>query len=115
MAFSELEQEMDEVAGELDVARKRLTETQAALASSKAEQAAADAEFKRDVHARLAEAGQRAASAEQELIKARERNRLQTLIAPVAGTVQQLDVHTVGGVVTPAQPLMQIIPAGRRT
>ena len=33
--------------------------------------------------------------------------------APVATpTVQQLDVHTVGGVVTPAQPLMQIVPAG---
>ena len=32
------------------------------------------------------------------------------LTAPVGGTVQQLAVHTVGGVVTPAQPLMVIVP-----
>ena len=32
------------------------------------------------------------------------------LTAPVAGTVQQLNVHTVGGVVTTAQSLMEIVP-----
>ena len=33
------------------------------------------------------------------------------LTAPVDGTVQQLAIHTVGGVVTPAQPLMTIVPS----
>ncbi|BBA32640.1 HlyD family secretion protein [Methylocaldum marinum] len=33
-----------------------------------------------------------------------------TLAAPVDGVVQQLAVHTVGGVVTPAQPLLVIVP-----
>lgn len=32
------------------------------------------------------------------------------LLAPVEGTVQQLAVHTVGGVITPAQVLMVIVP-----
>lgn len=32
------------------------------------------------------------------------------LTSPVDGTVQQLVVHTVGGVVTPAQPVMVIVP-----
>lgn len=31
--------------------------------------------------------------------------------APVAGTVQQLAVHTVGGVVTPAQALLVVVPS----
>jgi len=112
MKFSEEEQTLDEAEGELDVAQKRLIETQAALESAKAQLAASEAEFTRDVHMRLTEARQKAISIEQELIKADERNRQQTLVAPVDGTVQQLDVHTVGGVVTPAQPLMQIVPAG---
>lgn len=30
--------------------------------------------------------------------------------SPVSGTVNELQVHTVGGVVTPAQPLMTILP-----
>lgn len=32
------------------------------------------------------------------------------LAAPVDGTVQQLALHTVGGVVTPAQTVMMIVP-----
>src|SRR5690606_30701874 len=39
------------------------------------------------------------------------RNQLMELRAPVAGTVQQLAVHTVGGVVTSAQPLLMVVPS----
>ena len=45
-----------------------------------------------------------------DLSKAEQRTKLQQLTAPVSGMVQQLAVHTVGGVVTPAQALMVIVP-----
>jgi len=48
----------------------------------------------------------------QHLAKAGQRERLTTLKAPVAGTVQQLSMHTEGGVVTEAKPLMVIVPDG---
>lgn len=32
--------------------------------------------------------------------------------APIGGTVHQLAIHTVGGVITPAEALMQIVPQG---
>ncbi len=47
----------------------------------------------------------------EELTKMRRRQALTRLTAPVAGTVQQLAIHTVGGVVTEAQPLMAVVPA----
>lgn len=47
---------------------------------------------------------------EQELAKAKERDRLQILRAPMDGIVQQLAVHTVGGIVQGAQTLMMITP-----
>lgn len=47
---------------------------------------------------------------QQELIKSVERQRQQTLRAPVSGVIQQLAVHTLGGVVTTAQPLMVLVP-----
>ncbi|MGH9960485.1 MAG: HlyD family efflux transporter periplasmic adaptor subunit, partial [Pyrinomonadaceae bacterium] len=50
------------------------------------------------------------AGLEQERIKAKQRVRLQQLRAPVSGEVQQLAVHTIGGVVTPAQELLRIVP-----
>jgi hemolysin D len=46
----------------------------------------------------------------EELKKVKEKHRLSTITAPIAGTVQQLAIHTVGGVVTPAQALMLIVP-----
>ena len=39
---------------------------------------------------------------------------MQTLRAPVGGTVEQLAPHTIGGVVTPAQTLMVIVPDGSK-
>lgn len=54
---------------------------------------------------------QKAASLTQELRKAQQRDHLMSLTAPVDGTVQQLAIHTVGGVVTAAQPLMVVVPS----
>lgn len=47
-------------------------------------------------------------------MKATQRRGYQTLSAPVDGTVQQLSIHTIGGVVTPAQQLLVIVPRDSR-
>jgi multidrug resistance efflux pump len=46
----------------------------------------------------------------EELRKSDRRRTFQTLRAPVDGTVQQLTLSTIGGVVQPAQALMVPIP-----
>ncbi len=56
------------------------------------------------------ETGHKLRSIEQELIKARSRQKAQHLLSPINGIVQQLTMHTVGGIVTPAQELMVIVP-----
>lgn len=47
---------------------------------------------------------------QEEVTKAGQRSRFQQLKAPTTGTVQQLAVHTIGGVVEAAKPLMVIVP-----
>lgn len=108
----ELEEQQVDIEGQLAVEKQRLLETGAARHAIQGQRHQAVAEFMRTTYADLAEARKRAGSFEQELIKAEERLRLTTLRAPLAGTVQQLAVHTVGGVVTPAQQLMLLVPAG---
>lgn len=49
------------------------------------------------------------------LAKAQQQRRMQRLTAPVDGVVQQLAVHTVGGVVEAAKPLMVVVPEGALT
>lgn len=51
-------------------------------------------------------------SSTQELAKATELSANQVLYAPVDGTVQQLGIHTIGGVVTEAKLLMKLAPHG---
>jgi hemolysin D len=46
----------------------------------------------------------------EELIKTRDNSAKQIIYAPVAGRVQELAVHSIGGVVTEAQQLMLIVP-----
>ena len=36
--------------------------------------------------------------------------QIQTIKAPIDGFVNKIEIHTIGGVVTPAQPLMSIVP-----
>ncbi len=69
------------------------------------------AEYERGLFDELAKAEQKAAGLVQDIIKAEQRTSLQKLTAPVDGVVQQLGIHTIGGVVTPAQALMVIVPA----
>lgn len=47
----------------------------------------------------------------QDAMRAEARSKLLRLTSPVDGTVQQLTVHTVGGVVPAAQQLMIIVPS----
>src|SRR5215467_12503105 len=68
------------------------------------------AEYQRTLLDELAKAEQKAAGLAQDVIKAEQRTKLQYLIAPVDGVVQQLAIHTIGGVVTPAQALAVIVP-----
>lgn len=56
------------------------------------------------------EARRRLRNIEQELVKAHIRHQERYLHAPIDGIVQQLAVHTVGGIATPAQQLMVIVP-----
>jgi membrane fusion protein, hemolysin D len=107
-----LEREQERIEQEQDLAssRAKATEIRAALAEAQQQQATLAAETRRQLLDQQNLAEQKAASLGQELIKADQRGRLMRLTAPVSGTVQQLAINTVGGVVTPAQPLMVIVP-----
>lgn len=112
--FLKLKEELIRAEQDLINALARLTESRAAIASIEQQRAQVAAQFTRDRLTELATAEQKAGSLEQELIKAQQRQGQQQLIAPVDGIVQQLAIHTIGGVVTPAQPLMVIVPESQK-
>lgn len=67
-------------------------------------------DFKLDCGEKLLQATQQAAHLKSQLVQAEQNQNYNQLRAPESGYVQQLAIHTVGGVVTPAQPLLVIVP-----
>ena len=110
LEYTETERERIERVQELAGARQRLTLEAAAFAEAQNNLQAITAEFARLTRTELAQAETRALALSKELVKATHTDQRQRLTAPVDGTVQQLAVHTVGGVVTPAQPLLVVVP-----
>lgn len=110
-AFLELKQDLVETEGDLSIERHRVKEATAGIETLERRRASVIAGFRAEANQELSEALQQVSGLAQELRKAEERNRLRQLRAPVDGVVQQLAVHTVGGVVQPAQSLMVIVPA----
>jgi hemolysin D len=83
---------------------------QSQLASARHQKTSLTAELRKTEQDALNEANRLMAASAQDVLKARAHGALLKLTSPVDGTVQQLMVHTVGGVVPAAQPLMQIVP-----
>jgi hemolysin D len=99
---------------ELTVQKSRRQEAEAAVAAIRETRRQAEAEYRHTLSDELAKTEQKASGLAQELIKAEQKTRLQRLVAPVDGMVQQLAIHTVGGVVTPAQALLVLVPSDSR-
>lgn len=101
-----------EIERDLATQLARRKEIEAALTESRLARTAYVADVRRQLEERHAKARLEAAQLAQHGAKTQQREQLMRLVAPVTGTVQQLSVHSPGGVVTPAQVLMTVVPEG---
>ena len=92
--------------------RHRIRQLDSEIATARRRREETVAAFRHRAAASRVDALARMESARLELRGARLRTERNRLRAPVDGTVQQLSVHTVGGVVRPAEPLMVVVPEG---
>jgi hemolysin D len=99
-----------ELEQDLATARARREEIKASIAQAEQTRAAWIADTLKTLHERHAKADSQQKQLQAEGNKASQRERLTNLVAPVDGTVQQLAIHTAGGVVTPAQVLLVVVP-----
>jgi hemolysin D len=114
LTYFEILQLVVEQQEDLSVQKSHLHEAEAAAAALRETRGQAVAEYRHTLSDELAKAEQKANGLTQDLIKAEQKTRLQLLTAPVDGVVQQLAIHTVGGVVTPAQSLLVVVPSDSR-
>jgi hemolysin D len=110
MDFLQAEGQRIDKTQELAGQQKKLMQDQAALAEAEKHYRAMRSEFQQTKQAELSVLETKGASLAHEVTKAGQKADLQRLVTPIDGVVQQLAVHTVGGVVTPAQPLLIVVP-----
>ncbi|CAI1618335.1 HlyD family type I secretion periplasmic adaptor subunit [Serratia fonticola] len=104
------EQEKVSLQNELFIQRNRLQELSSAIEVQKQELSSIEAQFINNATEKLNQARDSIAQYEQEIAKNQKRKDILRLTSPVSGTVQQLAIHSVGGVVTEAQPLLAVVP-----
>jgi hemolysin D len=114
IAYFEILQTLVEQQEDLGVQKSHLREAEAAAAAILETRSQTEAEYRHALSDDLIKAEQKASGIAQDLIKAEQRTKLQLLTAPVDGVVQQLAIHTVGGVVAPAQSLLMVVPSDSR-
>lgn len=114
IARLESQQQLVETRSELAITRSKIASLDAAIAGLDDKIVATGAEIRTNAMGELSKARERMRAAEEALAKATRRAELQTLRAPIDGTVQQLHVASVGAVVTPAQQLLSIVPEDDR-
>ncbi|WBA81434.1 HlyD family type I secretion periplasmic adaptor subunit [Endozoicomonas sp. GU-1] len=111
MQFLELERERIEAEEALNSQRAMLKQAKADVSVIQNQIASHKASARKESLRLIDELRRQMDGIGQELVKAQKLHGYQTIRSPIEGKVQQLQVHTLGGAVQPAQVLMQIVPA----
>jgi hemolysin D len=109
---AEQDRALERVSQERDLATAlaRRAEAQAAIKEGAESAKAYRSETLRNLQDRATQAELKFKQLSEAVVKAQTRRKQTQLSAPVAGTVQQLAIHTSGGVVTAAQVLAVVVP-----
>jgi hemolysin D len=114
IAYLEAQTRLVEQQNERILQQRKLAEIDAARRALARQLDQTRSGFERQVLSDLSDAQKKVDEYSQDLVKAERKIDEQVLRSPIDGTVQQLALHTVGGVVTAAQQLMLIVPSDSR-
>jgi hemolysin D len=108
------QQQLADTGPNVALAQAQQTAALASVAALQQQRAETQGQYAAGILNDLEQAEQKIGESSQDLVKANQAVGLTTLRSPISGTVQQLMVHTIGGIVTPAQALLTIVPDSRQ-
>lgn len=111
--YLELEQERINQEQMLNLEGAKEEQINASILSAQQNLTAYRAEIRRNTLQEINQLTRQSESTKQELSKAKRLTALRVLTTPVDGVVEELAIATIGGIVTPAQELLKIVPNGQ--
>jgi hemolysin D len=110
LAHLDAQQQLSEARHELSAQSERLNESNDARLALERQRDGVRSQYASDVLSDLRKAQEQQNELSQELVKAQSKTTQTALTSPIDGVVDQLAVHTLHGVVTPAQHVMIVVP-----
>jgi membrane fusion protein, hemolysin D len=108
--YLELEQERINQEEMLNLEGAKAEQIIATIRSAQQNLTAYRAEIRRNTLQEINQLTRQSESTKQELTKAKRLTALRVLTTPVDGVVEELSIATIGGIVTPAQEILKIVP-----
>jgi membrane fusion protein, type I secretion system len=108
--LTSLQREAARLDGERGQLVSTIAQTRGKINESELQLVKLDQDFRAEVMKDLREAQDKEAELTERVVAAKDQLTHIDLRAPAAGIIHQLSVHTVGGVVTPAEVMMVIVP-----
>jgi adhesin transport system membrane fusion protein len=112
MEHLKLRAEVEDLQGQLQSLTPAVPRARAAVAEAKQRLLEGETHFRREAQDQLGRAEQAIAELKELLAKATEQGLRAEIKSPIDGIVKKLRYHTIGGVVSPGEPIMEIVPTG---
>ncbi len=98
--------------GEIANAKSEIARLKAQISETEAQITAQKQNFHKEVVAELSDVQARLADNRARLAALRDTLQRTSIVAPVDGVVTNMQIHTLGGVIPPGKPIMEIVPEG---
>lgn len=112
MEHLEIQREIESLSGEAKVLEQAIPRAKAALAESKSHLEEVTEGFRRRAVEELSRTELQIARVREGLTEASDRVRRTEIRSPIDGIVKNMRFFTIGGVVRPGEPIMEIVPVG---
>lgn len=108
----ELERQVMQYQGENSQHSAEVARLKSQISESRLQKEIHTQQFQQEVGEQLREAQAKIADAEERIIALSDKVRRTHVLAPVSGTVVGMQIHTLGAVIRPGDPLLDIVPTG---
>jgi adhesin transport system membrane fusion protein len=109
-----LESQVEDLRGQLDSVRASIPRSQAGQAEAKSRMDEEQARYTRTAQQEMAECELNIARTRELLSQATDQQRRTQITSPIDGIVKNMRANTIGGVVKPGDPIMEIVPLHER-
>lgn len=114
MDHVQTESQLEDLRGQLESIRASIPRAQAAQQEARSRMEEEQARFQRTAQGEMSEAELNVARTTELLTQATDQQRRTLILSPIDGIVKNLRANTIGGVIRPGDPIMELVPLHER-